>query len=370
VLKRVFALVSGLLLFAPALCVAQYRVGNISIKVGDPAPEIRLMELIPSQSVSNATLRALKWKAVVIELWATWCGPCVQSIPHFNGLVSQFANKQIQFISITAEDRLTVENFLKKRPIKGWIGLDYGSEQNLRLPRIAQAYGFSEVPHVILVDANGRFAGAMHPSLLNARHLNDLLSGKIPDLSPSRETQIEDHFERAQPGQKLRPTATTDPVFDAVRMPDGRINMGDLVPVMTQLSNLPYIEHKPKNGHPVIEWSLSAFNVAIDSKGYLIAAEHIERPKERKDDIEPALNLLKTQWRFRALGKPYVIQVRVINHPPYDLIDQKLKEFNKRKEGLSSLSIVAISASIGAILLITFLAFRLHQKRADIARFD
>jgi thiol-disulfide isomerase/thioredoxin len=335
-LNRIFVLVSGLLVFAPALSTAQYRSGNIPVKIGDPVPEIRLMELIPSQPVTNATLHALKGKAVVIELWATWCGPCVQSIPHFNSLVSQFANKQIQFISITAENRPTVENFLKKRPIEGWIGLDYGSAQNGRIPRIAQAYGFDAVPHVILIDANGKFAGTTHPFLLEAKHLRDLLNGKAPSF-PTREALKKESSNarvdmRTPPSntQRLTPTPATDPVFAPFRMPDGKLNMKSLVPVMRQLSTMPYIEHKSRSGVPSIEWASSAFNVKIDSDGHLIEAEHMEQLKERKDDIEPALKLLKTQWQFRALGKPYIIQVRVFNHPPFDLIGQKLKKSNVR----------------------------------------
>ena len=72
------------------------------VKVGDVAPPLHLQRLIPDQPV-DTSLDALKGKAVVLEFWATHCGPCVEAIPHLNELVDQFAGR-IQFVSVTAED--------------------------------------------------------------------------------------------------------------------------------------------------------------------------------------------------------------------------------------------------------------------------
>ena len=66
---------------------------NAKVSVGDRAPEVHLNKLLPEQPVANASLEALAGKAVVLEVWATWCGPCVGAIPQLNELAGKFKDK-------------------------------------------------------------------------------------------------------------------------------------------------------------------------------------------------------------------------------------------------------------------------------------
>jgi uncharacterized protein (TIGR03435 family) len=156
------------LLTLPAFC---------AVKVGDHAPEITLEALIPNQPVENASLESLAGKAIVLEFWATWCGPCVDAIPHLNELADRFADRPIRFISVTDEDSAVVEKFLKQRPIHGWVGFDHAKRMN-------KTYGFEGVPDVVLIDASGKIAGITHPAMLKPENLEDLLAGKALKLPP------------------------------------------------------------------------------------------------------------------------------------------------------------------------------------------
>ena len=60
---------------------------------------------------------------VVINVWATWCGPCLKEVPELNKMVTEAKGKNISFLAATAEDQkvvadFTVERAAKKKPFK------------------------------------------------------------------------------------------------------------------------------------------------------------------------------------------------------------------------------------------------------------
>lgn len=160
----------------PILLLASTQAFS-AVKAGDPAPAIELDAILPAQPVANARLSALAGKAVVLEFWATWCGPCYFAVPHLNQLAEQFRDKPIQFLSITDEELPSVDGFLKKRPISGWVGID-------RKNALHKAYGLESVPVTVLIDSEGRVAAISHPAALEAHHLEDLLAGRPVRLPP------------------------------------------------------------------------------------------------------------------------------------------------------------------------------------------
>jgi uncharacterized protein (TIGR03435 family) len=129
--------------------------------------------------VSWETLRG---KAVVLEFWATWCGGCVENIPHLNALAEKFKDQPLVFISVTDEEKSDVLRFLKKYPISGWVALDP--------PRgTFKAYRVQGIPQTFLIDAKGTLRAMTNPNRLDERVLQDLLGGKVLDL-PQPETPV------------------------------------------------------------------------------------------------------------------------------------------------------------------------------------
>jgi thiol-disulfide isomerase/thioredoxin len=118
---------------------------------------------------TEATWESLRGKPVVIEFWATWCGPCIAEIPHLNELASRF--KEVQFISITDEAASVVEAFLAKRPISGLVGLD-------RARSTFGAYGVDAIPQTMLVDKEGVLRGVVSPRQVTEAVLADLIAGR------------------------------------------------------------------------------------------------------------------------------------------------------------------------------------------------
>gem|GEM_PF-1010231 len=82
---------------------------------------------LSGKTIDGKQIRAeeLRGKILVLNFWATWCGPCKREIPHLNELVEQFGRDTgIVFIAITKEDRKTVEKFLKEHPFEYTIIVD------------------------------------------------------------------------------------------------------------------------------------------------------------------------------------------------------------------------------------------------------
>jgi uncharacterized protein (TIGR03435 family) len=193
-------------------------IASADVKVGQPAPEISLDQLLPDQPAANASLRALKGRAVVLEFWATWCGPCVIAIPHLNELTVQFKDKPVVFLSVTDEHCAVVEPFLKKRPIEGWVGL-------ARDRKTFADYGVTGVPRTFLIDAAGKLVAGITPDNLTAGLIDDLLAQRpievpmtIPASSAIRPS--DDPLARPLFDVMIRPTTTIDRRGSAGRAKD------------------------------------------------------------------------------------------------------------------------------------------------------
>src|SRR5713101_2750707 len=140
-------------------------------KVGGRPPPIDLEKLLQAPSDARPSWEALKGQVVVLEFWATWCGPCIEAIPHLNELADHFKGKPVQFIAITDENEKVITAFLKRKPIHAWVGLDTDKS-------MFKDYGITGIPHTVVVDRKGKIAAITFPTALTEQHLEDVLAGK------------------------------------------------------------------------------------------------------------------------------------------------------------------------------------------------
>jgi uncharacterized protein (TIGR03435 family) len=144
-------------------------------KIGDVPPPLTLTKTIQGLPAGEINWDKLKGKVVVLEFWATWCGPCVKAIPHLNELVEQFKDKPVVFISVTSENEDVVRVFLKNHPLKASILLDDFETLN-------KAFHVAGIPHTVIVDASGHIAAITHPDNLKAENLDEIIAGKKSSL--------------------------------------------------------------------------------------------------------------------------------------------------------------------------------------------
>jgi thiol-disulfide isomerase/thioredoxin len=146
---------------------------------GDSPPPLGLESILQGPAGAQPNWTALKGKVVVLEFWATWCGPCIAAMPHLNELADKFKDQPVQFIAITDQEEKVVVPFLRKKPIHAWVGLDTDKS-------MFRAYGVTGIPHTLVVDQNGRIAAITNPTSLTEEHLTDLLAGKTIAFAQGR----------------------------------------------------------------------------------------------------------------------------------------------------------------------------------------
>lgn len=143
------------------------------LAVGDTVDNLQVPVVLQADGKDSLSLADLRGSIVVLEFWATWCGPCVAAIGHLNEVADQYVeNPRVRFISITDEKREIVTSFVEKRPIHTWIGID--EQQSL-----LKAFGISGIPRTIIINADGKVAASVYPSRLDAKLLDRIERGEI-----------------------------------------------------------------------------------------------------------------------------------------------------------------------------------------------
>jgi thiol-disulfide isomerase/thioredoxin len=85
------------------------------LTVGSAAPELNVEHWVQNGNGKfKPVTKFAPGKVYVVEFWATWCGPCINSMPHLAALQTEMADKGVQIVSISDEDLETVERFLDR----------------------------------------------------------------------------------------------------------------------------------------------------------------------------------------------------------------------------------------------------------------
>ena len=144
-----------------------------AFSVGDTVAGLYVPLLLQANGKDTVAIDDLRGSIVVVEFWATWCGPCVAAIAHLNDVADHYAdNENIRFISVTDEKLERVTEFLARKPIHTWIGVD--EQQSL-----LKAFGISGIPQTIVINSDGKVAASVSPSRLDAELLTRIQNGEI-----------------------------------------------------------------------------------------------------------------------------------------------------------------------------------------------
>src|SRR6201999_4421491 len=164
-MQRVFQRMHIRVALRGTLIILAVLLGTASLwahpEKGTPAPPLDTLKLLHAPLEARADWGSLKGKGLVLEFCATWCPPCVASLPHLNQLVESLDPAKFQFISIDDEDLKAVQTFLTKKKMSGWVGVDTSGG-------VFHRYEIESRPTTIVIDANGNFVAATEIDSLTA----------------------------------------------------------------------------------------------------------------------------------------------------------------------------------------------------------
>ena len=194
------------------VAVASALLGAVSVwgypAKGAQAPALDSLKLLQSPEGARADWASLKGKVVVLEFWATWCSPCVASLPHLNQLVASLDPAKFQFISIDDEEVKAVETFLARKKTAGWVGVDASDT-------VFASYGITSRPTTVIVDGNGKIFAVTGIDTVTTADLQSVAEGKAVAFKPAEEIITASSASLPSGGQQLFAVSVSKALPDA-----------------------------------------------------------------------------------------------------------------------------------------------------------
>ncbi len=143
--------------------------GKSSAMEGLPAPDFELEVISGGDAGNRLRLSNLAGKAVVLDFWASWCGPCRQQAPIVEELARAHPSGDVVVVGVnTSDDRDDALAFTKSASLTYAMVFDEGT-------RVASAYGVRNLPTLVVVDKNGKVM-AVRTRVVRRAELEELVA--------------------------------------------------------------------------------------------------------------------------------------------------------------------------------------------------
>lgn len=133
-----------------AACSSFMGGGEATGMVGRKAPDF----YIETSDGDYLTRASLEGKVVVLDFWASWCGPCVKALPELDKVYRRFAdNPNVQFVAVSVDDDRTLDNayqFIQRNRIAMPMAPVAGTGNP-----IAEQFKVRGIPHMVIIDPDG-----------------------------------------------------------------------------------------------------------------------------------------------------------------------------------------------------------------------
>lgn len=116
---------------------------DITVSGAELAPDFETVDI----EGNPFQLTNVSSQIILLDFFATWCGPCKQAIQDFNELYADYSRNELEIVSISPEDNITLQNFAYNPEVNmAWIIISDSDD------KISNSYLVHYIPHLYLVD--------------------------------------------------------------------------------------------------------------------------------------------------------------------------------------------------------------------------
>jgi len=131
----------------PEILALQEELNRVMPEVGLPFVDVQVVNANGLPVALSAY--AGQHKCVVIDFWASWCGPCIEEMPNLKRIYSTYKSKGLEIVGISVDDDKTAWLNAVKKYNMDWVQL--ADDKQLA----GELYGIATIPHTIVLDQNG-----------------------------------------------------------------------------------------------------------------------------------------------------------------------------------------------------------------------
>ena len=137
------------IILAMGLLVSSLATADVS---GTTAPDFTLK----SRSGENIRLEYLRGEVIMLNFWASWCGPCRQEMPHMDAIEEEFRDYGFRVLAVNVDqNRDDAKRFLESVPVDFAILWDHDST-------VSELYDVQAMPTTVMIDRNGQARHVHH----------------------------------------------------------------------------------------------------------------------------------------------------------------------------------------------------------------
>lgn len=176
---------------------------------GTMVPDVTINKLI-NYSAASAKFSDFKGKWIILDFWATWCGPCVKMIPRIDSLQREFKSS-VQFISVTDQKKSVVESFFDRLE----NGHSFRLVECVEDTVLSRLFGMAALPHFAWIDPTGKYVAFSSDAVINSASIRSVLNGN--PLQGSFQAEAELNYDATQPlFRETNPTNEDSFIFHSI----------------------------------------------------------------------------------------------------------------------------------------------------------